>query len=74
VPPVWERVTKADQAGNDNASDEYLAGHTRVNSETPAISLDRNLTAAGLIEQMGRRAIEPSEGAGGLMPLVSLLE
>jgi hypothetical protein len=45
--------------GIDNPSDEYLAGYVKAHSETPAISLDRILTAAGLIEQMGRERMKP---------------
>jgi len=45
--------------GIDNPSDEYLSGYVRTHSTTPAISLDRVLTAAGLIEQMGRGRLTP---------------
>jgi hypothetical protein len=38
----------------NNPSDQYLAAYVRDNSETPPISLDCVLKAAGLIEQMGR--------------------
>lgn len=45
--------------GLDNPSAEYLSGYVTKHDETPAISLDRVMTAAGLIEQMGRHRLEP---------------
>lgn len=45
--------------GIDNPSDEYLAGYTERNAETPAISLDCVMKTAGLIEQMGREWLKP---------------
>lgn len=44
--------------GIDNPSEKYLADYVEGTSETPAISLDRILTAAGLIEQMGRERLK----------------
>lgn len=40
--------------GIDNPSEKYLAGYVNQRVETPAISLDCVLKAAGLIEQMGK--------------------
>lgn len=45
--------------GIDNPSDEYLAGFMKVNEETPPISLECVMKAAGLIEQMGRQRLMP---------------
>jgi hypothetical protein len=45
--------------GIDNPSDEYLAGFVKANEETPSISLECVLKAAGLIEQMGRQRLKP---------------
>lgn len=45
--------------GIDNPSDEYLAGYLQDHSETPSISLDCVMKAAGLIEQMGRARLKP---------------
>jgi hypothetical protein len=42
-----------------NPSDKYLAGYLREHSETPPISLDCVMKAAGLIEQMGRDRLKP---------------
>lgn len=44
--------------GIDNPSDEYLSGYVKGNPETPAISLDCVLKAAGLVEQMGRERMK----------------
>lgn len=44
--------------GIDNPSDEYLSGYVKGNPETPAISLDCVLKAAGLVEQMGRERLK----------------
>src|SRR5690606_24635079 len=45
--------------GIDNPSGEYLAAYAKHHSETPPISLDCILAAAGLIEQMGRVRMKP---------------
>lgn len=45
--------------GIDNPSDQYLAGYMKENAETPSISLDCVMKAAGLIEQMGRVRMKP---------------
>lgn len=45
--------------GMDNPSDKYLAGYMRDHEETPPISLDCVMKAAGLIEQMGRERLKP---------------
>jgi hypothetical protein len=45
--------------GIENPSAEYLAGYLRTNADLPEISLERVLTAAGLIEQMGRMRLGP---------------
>jgi hypothetical protein len=45
--------------GIDNPSEQYLAGYLEAHAETPAISLDRVMAAAGLIEQMGRERLGP---------------
>ena len=47
------------RAGIDNASEEYLAGYKQQHSSVPDISLERVMTAAGLIEKMGRERLEP---------------
>ncbi len=49
--------------GIDNPSAEYLAGYVGKdeNIETPPISLGCVMTAAGLIEQMGRARLKPRE-------------
>ena len=44
--------------GIDNPSDEDLSGYVKGNPETPAISLDCVLKAAGLVEQMGRERMK----------------
>lgn len=44
--------------GIDNPSDEYLAGYLGQNSETPLISLECVMKAAGLVEQMGRERLK----------------
>jgi hypothetical protein len=45
--------------GIDDPSDEYLGGYFKDHQETPEISLDRVMAAAGLIEQMGRERLKP---------------
>lgn len=45
--------------GIDNPSDEYLSGYVGKNEETPAISLECVMRAAGLVEQMGRERLKP---------------
>jgi hypothetical protein len=50
--------------GIDNPSDEYLADFVRQHTETPAISLDRVMATAGLIEQMGRELLKPRKEKG----------
>ncbi|MGH9834056.1 MAG: ImmA/IrrE family metallo-endopeptidase [Blastocatellia bacterium] len=51
--------------GIDNPSDEYLAGYFRGRVETPSISLDCVMKAAGLIEQMGRARLKPRKEKEG---------
>lgn len=48
--------------GIDNPSEEYLAGFMKTNEETPPISLDCVMKAAGLIEHMGREKLKPRKG------------
>lgn len=50
--------------GIDNPSDEYLAGYLREHDETPPISLECVMKAAGLIEQMGRERLKPRQEKG----------
>jgi IrrE N-terminal-like domain len=45
--------------GIDNPSDEYLSGYMDQHQETPPISLDCVMKAAGLIEHMGRERLKP---------------
>jgi hypothetical protein len=45
--------------GIDNPSYEYLSGYIGKNEETPAISVECVMKAAGLIEQMGRERLKP---------------
>lgn len=45
--------------GIDNKSEEYLSGYVKANAEMPTISLDSVMTAAGLIERMGRERMKP---------------
>lgn len=45
--------------GIDNPSEEYLAAYFGNHEETPPISFDRVMAAAGLIEQMGRERLKP---------------
>jgi hypothetical protein len=45
--------------GIDNPSDQYLAGYMKEKAETPSMSLDCVMKAAGLIEQMGRVRMKP---------------
>jgi len=47
------------RAGIEPPSDEYLSGYLEQDGEVPMISLDRVLTAAGLIEQMGHESMKP---------------
>jgi hypothetical protein len=48
-----------ERLGIDNPSDEYLSGYLKGQAETPQISLHAVLTAAGLIERMGRERMKP---------------
>lgn len=41
-----------ERAGIDNPSDEYISTYLKADGETPAISIDCIMTAAGTIEQM----------------------
>ena len=50
--------------GIDSPSETYLANYVNDQSETPPISLDRVLTSAGLIEQMGRERLSPRKEKG----------
>jgi hypothetical protein len=45
--------------GIETTSDQYLAGYYRAKKEVPAISLDRILVSARLIEEMGRETQSP---------------
>jgi hypothetical protein len=45
--------------GIDNPSETYLGGYLRDNVETPVISLDCIMKAAGFVEQMGRGRLKP---------------
>jgi hypothetical protein len=45
--------------GIENPSAEYLAGYLKAHKETPPISLDCVLRAAGLIEQIARERLKP---------------
>lgn len=45
--------------GIDNPSEEYLSWYMKKNNETPSMSLDCVMKAAGLIEQMGRIRMKP---------------
>jgi hypothetical protein len=45
--------------GIDNPSDEYLAGYMKANKETPPISLEAVMKAAGLVEKMGKERLRP---------------
>jgi hypothetical protein len=45
--------------GIDGPSGEYLGGHLGQSQETPKISLECVMKAAGLIEQMGRERLKP---------------
>lgn len=44
--------------GIDNPSAEYLSDYVKSNEETPSISLDCVMKAAGLVEQMGRERLK----------------
>ena len=45
--------------GIDNPSAEYLSGYMKDRKDTPTISLECVMKAAGLIEQMGRERVKP---------------
>lgn len=45
--------------GIETPSAAYLSGYAKSNEQTPAISLDRVMASAGLIEQMGRMRLKP---------------
>ena len=47
------------RAGIDCASETYLADYARSNNEIAAISLERVMASAGLVEDMSRRRMEP---------------
>ncbi len=47
--------------GIDNNSEKYLSGYVKATAVMPAISLDSVMTAAGLIERMGRERMKPRE-------------
>src|SRR5262249_37405793 len=47
--------------GIDSPSAEYLSGYVKNHNETPEISLDSVIKAAGLIEQMGRERLKPRQ-------------
>jgi hypothetical protein len=47
------------RAGIDNPSEEYLAHFVEANTETPPISLECVMKAAGLIERMGQERLPP---------------
>lgn len=44
--------------GIDNPSDEYLAGYLKAHDETPPISFESVMKAAGLVEHMGRERLK----------------
>lgn len=48
--------------GIDNPSDSYLAGYMKEHEDTPSMSLDCIMKAAGLIEQMGRERLQLRKG------------
>lgn len=48
-----------ERLGIDNPSDKYLARYQEYSAETPSISLDCVMKAAGMIEQMGRERMKP---------------
>lgn len=50
--------------GLDNPSDEYLSQYVQKHDETPSLSLDCVMKAAGLIEQMGRERLKPRKEKG----------
>jgi hypothetical protein len=54
-----------ERAGISNRSAEYLAAYTSSNDEIPAISLDRVVKAAGLMECMLVPLIEHTAAAAG---------
>lgn len=43
--------------GLETTSDQYLSGYYKANKEVPAISLDRVLVSARIIEEMGRETL-----------------
>jgi len=45
--------------GIDNPSDQYLSGYMKKHADTPPISLDGVMKAAGLIEKMGCERLKP---------------
>lgn len=45
--------------GIDNPSEQYLANYLEANDETPSISFDCVMKAAGLLEQMGNGLLKP---------------
>ncbi len=45
--------------GIENPSDQYLSGYMKEHEDTPSISLDAVMKAAGLIEKMGRERLNP---------------
>ena len=47
--------------GIDNPSEKYLSGYFGCHPEVPNISIERVMTAAGLIEKMGRERLGPRE-------------
>jgi hypothetical protein len=47
--------------GIETPSAEYLAGYLQQNLEVPAISIDSVMKAAGTIEKMGQKRLEPRE-------------
>lgn len=51
--------------GIDNPSEEYLASFIEKHQDTPPISLDCVMRAAGLVEQMGRQRLKPRKEREG---------
>lgn len=54
-----------ERAGLNNPSSEYLAGYLRENERIPAISLDRVMKAAGLIEEMAQKKLPLRKASRG---------
>jgi hypothetical protein len=52
-----------ERLGIENPSDEYLATYVKNNEQTPSISLDAVMKAAGLIEQMGKSYLGPRKNS-----------